>query len=148
MAAWTGADTLRFIEESELFETLKQDTRRDLAAKADARQFAPGQQVIKRGESGDSLFVVALGEVRVVLESPKGEQEVSLLKPGDFFGEIAMMTHAHRTATVTATGESVLIEFSAADIMPIIEQHPKLKARIARTGVQRSQDSLKKMIED
>jgi CRP-like cAMP-binding protein len=148
MAAWTGEDTLRFIGESELFETLTQDTRRELAAAADARQFGSGQQVIKRGEAGDSLFVVAQGEVRVVLESPKGEQVVSVLRSGDFFGEIAMMTHAHRTATVTATVDSVLIELSAAVILPIIERHPELKARVARTGVQRSQDSLKKMIED
>lgn len=148
MAEWTEADSQGFIDQSELFESLDQPARLTLAAAAAVRRFSSGQQVIKRGDTGDSLFVVASGNLRVALEGPKGEQQVSTLGPGDFFGEIAMMTHAHRTATVTAIDDVLLLEFPAADILPLIEQHHELKARIARTGVQRSQDSLKKMIED
>ena len=148
MTEWTEADSQRFMDQSELFEKLDQQVRLTLAAAAAVRRFSPGQQVIKRGDAGDSLFVVAHGSLRVALEGPKGEQEVSTLGPGDFFGEIAMMTHAHRTATVTTIDDVVLLEFPAADILPVIEQNHDLKAIIARTGVQRSQDSLKKMIED
>ena len=147
MTTWTSTDTDQFIKEAVLFETLDEQAHTKLAQRAEVRTFAAETAVISRGETGSSLFVVAQGEVRVTLESPKGDQEVSTLQAGDFFGEIAMMTQSHRTATVTTLADSIVLEFAAAAIMPLLEQFPDLKKRIARTGVQRSCESLEKMIE-
>ena len=148
MTTWTSTDTDRFIKEVQLFETLDEQAHMKLAQRAEVRNFTAGKAVISRGETGSSLFVVAQGEVRVTLEGPKGNQEVSILKVGDFFGEIAMMTQARRTATVTTQADTLVLEFAAAAILPLLEQFPDFKKHIARTGVQRSCESLEKMIED
>ena len=148
MTDWTQEDTQRFLSESELFSQIPDNVRARLVPSAKARTVSADELVFKRGDEGDSLFVVTRGRVRITLELPQGSEEVSLLQSGDFFGEIAMMTRAHRTATVTGVEETTLLEFQANDILPLCEQYPKLKERIARTGATRSRESLEKMIEE
>lgn len=148
MTDWTQEDTQRFLSESELFSHIPDDARARLAPAAKARSVSLGEVVFKRGDEGDSLFVVARGKVSVTLELPQGAQEVSTLQPGDFFGEIAMMTRSHRTATVTGVEETVVLEFPADVILPLCQQHAKFKEQIARAGAARSRDSLEKMIEE
>jgi CRP-like cAMP-binding protein len=148
MTDWTQEDTQRFLSESELFSKIPDDARARLAPAAKARTVPVDEVVFKRGDTGDSLFVVARGKVSITLELPQGSQEVSTLNPGDFFGEIAMMTRAHRTATVKSVEETTLLEFQAGEIMPLCRQYPKFKEQIARAGATRSRESLEKMIEE
>lgn len=148
MTDWTQEDTQHFLSESELFSQIPDDARASLVPAATARTVSSGDVVFKRGDEGDSLFVVARGKVSITLELPQGSQEVSTLQKGDFFGEIAMMTRAHRTATVTGVEETTLLEFPADEILPLCRQHAKFKERIARTGATRSRESLEKMIEE
>ena len=148
MTDWTQEDTKLFLSESELFSEIPDDVRARIAPAAKASTISSGETVFKRGDQGDSLFVVARGKVSITLELPQGSQEVSTLQTGDFFGEIAMMTRAHRTATVTGVEETTLLEFQADEILPLCQQHPKFKSRIARAGATRSRESLEKMIEE
>ncbi len=148
MTAGSQEQISRFIDECEAFNGLAPDARAGLVQIAKVRNFSADEFVFKRGETGDSLFFVFSGEVRITLHLPKGDEEVSHLKPGDFFGEIAMLTQARRTATVSAMVESTMLEFPASEIMPLIEKYPKFKTSIARKGAQRSRESLEKMIEE
>jgi CRP-like cAMP-binding protein len=148
MTDWTQEDTRQFIAEAELFSKIPEDARAGLAPAARPRVVSADEVVFKRGDEGDSFFVVAKGKVSITLELPTGSQEVSTLQPGDFFGEIAMLTRAHRTATVTGVEETVVLEFPADEILPLCRQHAKFKERIARTGATRSRESLEKMIEE
>jgi len=138
----------RFIEECVTFSGLPPNARAGLVPVAKVCDISADEFVFKRGETGDSLFFVLSGEVLVTLQLPKGDEEVSHLKPADFFGEIALMTHSRRTATVSAIVDSTLLEFSASVIAPLLEEYPEFKASIARKGAQRSRESLEKMIED
>ena len=148
MTDWTQEDTRRFLTESELFSIIPEDARAGLAPAARPRTVSADEVVFKRGDEGDSFFVVAKGKVSITLELPTGSQEVSTLEPGDFFGEIAMLTRAHRTATVTGVEDTVVLEFPADEILPLCRQHAKFKERIARVGATRSRESLEKMIEE
>lgn len=148
MTDWTQEDTKLFLSGSELFSEIPEDARARLVPAAKARIVTANEVVFNRGDTGDSLFVVTRGKVSINLELPQGSQEVSTLQPGDFFGEIAMMTRAHRTATVTGVEETALLEFQADEILPLCRQYPKFKERIARAGATRSRESLEKMIEE
>jgi CRP-like cAMP-binding protein len=148
MTDWTLDDTRQFVSESVLFSEVPEEARAGLVPAATARTFKADQIVFRRGDEGDSLFLIARGKVRISLELPQGSREVSTLKPGDFFGEIAMMTRARRTATVEGVEETIVLEFPADQILPLCEKHPKFKERIARAGATRSRESLKKIIEE
>jgi CRP/FNR family cyclic AMP-dependent transcriptional regulator len=148
MTDWTQEDTRQFLAESELFSEIPEDDRTGLVPAAQPRTVSADEVVFKRGDTGDSLFVIAKGKVSITLELPQGSQEVSTLQVGDFFGEIAMLTRAHRTATVTGIEETVVLEFPADKILPLCRQHAKFKERIARAGATRSRESLEKMLEE
>src|SRR5439155_23500864 len=62
--------TGRALPETPLFSGLDEDTLRDLIEKLDYQTFLPDQVIARQGEVGDSLYVIAVGEVSVVHEGP------------------------------------------------------------------------------
>lgn len=66
-------------------------------------KFGPGELIVQRGEPGDDFYILADGEAQVmILGADGGEEVVDILRPGDSFGEIALIEQVRRTATVKA----------------------------------------------
>lgn len=87
--------TLNHYELSQLSEMLVMDL------------FEAGEDVIKQGEEGDKFWILEEGECRAYISGDAGEKEVKIYnKPGDFFGEIALLSNQPRKATVRATADS------------------------------------------
>ena len=77
--------------------------------------FPPGGYIVREGDVADRFYILVSGEVDVVLERPGGEGvTVSRLRPGQYFGEIAMLRHGRRTASVRAWPRSE-VEVMALD---------------------------------
>jgi cAMP-dependent protein kinase regulator len=65
------------------------------------RRFGPGELIVQRGEAGDDFYILADGEAQVMIAGRDGGDEVvDVLRPGDSFGEIALIESVRRTATV------------------------------------------------
>jgi putative ABC transport system ATP-binding protein len=97
-------DALRiceFLRPIDLFKALTPRQLTDVAEKMTKRHFAVGETVIRVGESGEEFFLISEGEVEVI----RAEHEVARLGPGDFFGEVALISGEPRNATVVALGE-------------------------------------------
>lgn len=89
--------------------------------------YEAGEIVISEGEPGSSLLVVASGRVRVYVRNDVGHQvQVRVLEPGDFFGEISILTGQARTATVTAAEPCELLELGSVTLKEIGRQHPRV----------------------
>jgi len=85
------------------FAALSRDDMLDLAGSARRRSYAKGQVIFHRDDPGESLHIIAKGEVRVVLSSLEGEDmTLALLGPGDFFGELSLLDGGPRSATTIA----------------------------------------------
>ncbi|MFN2415797.1 MAG: cyclic nucleotide-binding domain-containing protein, partial [Pyrinomonadaceae bacterium] len=94
----------------EIFSPLTSDELNALAAGSTGRVFAPGETIIRGGDSGASMFVVHDGRVDVKI-SDKGEpRTIGVLQEGDFFGEMALLTGEPRTASVVAGVETEVLE--------------------------------------
>lgn len=106
----------------DLFASLS-DRELELIAEEDpVLEFAPGEVIIRRGDSGGSMYVIQEGDCSVSLPdpaSPGGEAEISRLHCGDIFGEYAALTNAERTATVRALNHVSVQEISHATIEQI-----------------------------
>ncbi len=97
-------DALRiceFLRPIDLFKSLTPRQLTDVAEKMTKRHFAAGDTIIRESEPGEEFFLVSEGEVEVI----RAEHEVAQLGPGDFFGEVALISGEPRNATVVAVGE-------------------------------------------
>jgi putative ABC transport system ATP-binding protein len=94
-------DALRiceFLRPIELFKTLTPRQLTDVAEKMSKRHYAAGETIIRKGDPGEDFFLVSDGEVEVI----RADHEVARLRPGDFFGEVALISGEPRNATVVA----------------------------------------------
>jgi CRP-like cAMP-binding protein len=67
------------------------------------RRFKRNEVIFHQGDPGDSLHIIATGAAKIVLPSAEGEEAIiASLRPGDFFGELALLDGATRSATATA----------------------------------------------
>jgi CRP-like cAMP-binding protein len=80
-----------------------------------------GDVVIREGDSGDRLYVIAEGAAAI----DRGGAHVGERGPGDFFGEIALLRDIPRTATVTALSDSVLFALDRDAFQLAISSHPR-----------------------
>lgn len=117
-----------------LLAVLKPRERERVLSSARRRTYAPGQVVVSEGDPATHLYLVAGGTARV----ERGEVgSVGRLRPGDFFGELALIEEHGRTATVVAESELTCFLVSAWEFRALLEEHPQmaipmLKAIIAR----------------
>lgn len=87
-----------------------------------ARRFLPGETVIKEGSGGSAFFVIESGEAMVLVNGRKR----ATLKPGDYFGEIALIDAGSRTATITAASELVCWGLTYWDFRPVVQANGRI----------------------
>jgi ATP-binding cassette subfamily B protein len=94
------------------------------------RRFLPGQTILREGDPADAFFVLTKGAASVRQQGPDGEREISTLKPGDFFGEIGLLTGTPRNATVRATAPTEVLELDAEGFRELVESSQQTRERV------------------
>ena len=90
------------LEAMPLFAGVTKHDLQNILKIGEIRSFEPGQRIVERGELGDSMYIVLRGVAQVDVGGRFHE-----LKPGEFFGEMALVAGKKRTATVKAGDERV-----------------------------------------
>jgi CRP/FNR family cyclic AMP-dependent transcriptional regulator len=86
-----------------LFRGLDDDALQSIARSLRTRRFRRGEVIFHLGDPGDALFIVTSGAVKITLPSETGDEAIlATLQPGDFFGELALLDGAPRSATAAA----------------------------------------------
>lgn len=92
------------------------------------RRFRRNEVIFHQGDSGDLLQIVASGAVKIVLPSPEGEEAIiATLRPGDFFGELALLDGAPRSATATAIEPTETLNLPRSTFMELHSADPTLQ---------------------
>jgi CRP-like cAMP-binding protein len=89
-----------------------------------------GQLVVRQGDAGDTLFLVADGELRVFVNTPAGDKDVARLFENTLFGEMALITGQPRTASVAAAGDADVIGVSKAALALVVAKLPTIRAAL------------------
>lgn len=110
----------------DIFAPLSPEEMGLLATAAASHVFAPGEYVIRAGESGDSMFVVHRGSVKVQVNDNGTARSVAVLQEGDFFGEMALFTGEPRTANIVAAEETEVLEIGHDAMKHLFETNPDL----------------------
>jgi len=114
--------------------------REQLAAEAVHHHFDDGERLVREGEGGRSLYVVARGQVQVGKTGVDvGTTQVTLatLGEGKYFGEMSLLTGAPRTATVSAIGAVEVFELDRDALAPILHDDPALADTLSRILAER-----------
>jgi uncharacterized membrane protein len=113
------------LEEIEFFKLLGEEERRALAEVVDLIELQETETLFRAGEPGESLYLVRSGEVELFINDNVGQKIVlDNARPGDFFGEIALLDAGPRSATATALVPSSLIELDRDDLLLLFSQRP------------------------
>lgn len=121
-----------------LFRGLPEATIQRISALSIRRSYSQGAIVFSQGDSGDALYGVVTGKIRISASSPHGREIfLNIMEPGDAFGEIALLDGQHRTATAGATAPSELIIIARHDFLELLERDPKLVGHVIQLLCQR-----------
>ena len=126
------------IARTDLFEPLTDAELTRLIEGVHERRYAPGETVVREGDSGASMFVVESGSCGVTQKGVTGEsQRLAVLESGMAFGEIALLTGEPRTATVRALTDALLVEIGRETLAPILTANPILADKMAGAMAER-----------
>ena len=111
-----------------LFAHVESDGLRVLARAMVRRRFRRNEVIFHQGDPGDALHVVATGAVKIVLPSPEGEEAIiATLRPGDFFGELALLDGAPHSATATAVEPVETLSLARAPFQHLLDEDRGLR---------------------
>src|SRR5678809_1678109 len=124
-----GEDPARIratIARAPLFGALPITAIEDLTARVSVRKVAVGSAVVAQDEPGDSMFVIMSGRVKVVIFGENGrEVTLSILRPGDSFGEMSLFDGEARSANCIALEPTTLLGLGREDLLRHLAAHPR-----------------------
>lgn len=125
-----AAERLRHVP---LFSHLSEQELGRVLAVSHTRTHVRNSVILFENDPGDALFVVLAGEVKVVLAGEDGREVIlSILKEGDFFGEMALIDDRPRSANVVATADSILLILRREDFQACLEDNPRIAFGLLR----------------
>lgn len=126
------------VRRAPLFAALDDGAAAALQASMAQLTVPKGDVVFAEGESGDRLFVVEDGKVKLSQTSADGrEQVMAVIGPGEMFGELSLFDPGVRTSTATAVTDSVLLGLGQSDLRPWLTGRPEVAEALLRALAQR-----------
>jgi len=128
-----------FFRKIYLFQDLEEAEIHQVLSRTGRREFPAGAVIIQEGEPGDSLFIMAAGEVEItkqltlVLDEDTPKERVMIrlkAENGVYFGEMALLESETRSATVTASTNCSLMELHQKDFLALVEQNPAMGVKL------------------
>ena len=131
-----------------LFEEVDEQQVRQLLAAARRRRFAKGETVFHEGDPGESLHLIDKGFLAVRVTTPGGEvATLRVMRAGQHFGDLAMLSSAHRSATVTALDKSETLELPATTIREFSAEHRSFERAMARVIAHQLRNQSQQLLE-
>jgi CRP-like cAMP-binding protein len=126
------------VRRAALFTALDDASATTLRASMTAVKVAKGKTIFKEGDIGDRLFVVVEGKLKLGTSSDDGRENLlSILGPGDMFGELSLFDPGPRTATATAVVDSRLLSLANDQVISWVTAHPQVSLQLLGRLAQR-----------
>ncbi len=126
------------MKEVPLFGDLDDHQLSLLVSSGKVRRYPKKNVIFHEGDQGDALLIILAGKVNVVLADKNGEEYIlSVLGPGNFFGEMAIIESAPRSASVITVEPCELFILEQQELSALLTRHPALAAKILQHLSQR-----------
>jgi CRP/FNR family cyclic AMP-dependent transcriptional regulator len=114
-----------------MFADLDADELQRISDLCKTQQLAAGEKLFRKGDSGDALYGVRRGHIRIETGASDGSrQTLNFLRPGELFGEVAVLDGQSRTADATAGEDSELFVLRREDLLGFLEREPRVAIKL------------------
>ncbi|HEX5847700.1 MAG TPA: cyclic nucleotide-binding domain-containing protein [Rubrobacter sp.] len=131
-----------------LLADLSEEDLERLYEMAETVSVPPGQFVLREGDAGDSLYIVLEGELEATRRRGGQEVVLSSYEPGQFFGEMALLEQAPRSASVRTLRESRVLAIDQAAFRTLLSRSPSAPFNILRTVTSRLRSTESMLIQN
>jgi hypothetical protein len=133
MKSITISDKILHLKGIEIFEDLSVNELAAIASVTDEISALSSEVVIKEGEPGDTMYMVIEGEVSVI-RGYGGKEEIELerIRPGDYFGEMALLDDIVRSATIRTEKECRFLVLHKEEFKEIVREYPQIALHICK----------------
>jgi ATP-binding cassette subfamily B protein len=122
-------DNRELLNNLPMFSSLPPELKNLVVGSFASAEFSFGRHVVAEGEEADAFYVIAAGRAQAVKRGQNGDEIVlNSLRPGDSFGEMALIEKAKRSATVRAVGELEVFKLDRQVFQSLVSSHPEIKA--------------------
>jgi CRP/FNR family cyclic AMP-dependent transcriptional regulator len=116
-----------------LFSELSEEAISSLSHLATRRRYPKDTVVFFENEEGDTLFMILEGRIKVTILGDDGREIIlTMLSPGDLFGEMALLDNEPRSATAIAVEESELLSLHRTDFYAVIAENPGISTALIK----------------
>lgn len=130
--------TVNMLQRIPLFAGLNRRQLESLARRFVERKFDAGETIVTQGRGGEGFFVVISGRAEAIREHADGEKTVlNPLEPGDFFGEMALLSEGIRTASVVATEPTTCLVLARWDFLGVLREDAEMAVVILQELAER-----------
>lgn len=120
------------------FSRLSDDEASALARRLVQRHFEENQVIFHRGDPGGLLYIISEGKVKITHGTPEGQEALlAILGTGDFFGELALLDDAPRSATAVAMERTQALTLHRDEFLNFLGKNPEFADHVMRTLAQR-----------
>jgi CRP-like cAMP-binding protein len=137
------SEQMTLLARAPLFEGLPNTHLRRIARATAARSCLAGQQLVKEDAAGSVFYVILDGHAKVTRRG----RTIKRLGPGDFFGEMSILTTSPRSASVVAETPMECLTLSAANLRNVLMDEPAIAVRMLNTMAQRLVDADRRITE-
>ena len=123
-----ASDRIQLVKLTPLSKYMDYVQQSQIAAICEIEKYKAGDTVIKEGDEGDCMYVIAKGSLVIQSKGKILKED----KTGEFFGEIALVQKSKRTATAIAKEDSILLSLSRSDLEEVFKKDPLIETRFYR----------------
>lgn len=105
------------------------------------RSFVAGDVIFREGDAASEAFLLQEGRVRLIKRVRAVERSLMVLRPGDLFGESALIAGSPRTSTALALSDGVVLALDPSTFQGLLESHPVIAGRMVQQLVRRLRDA-------
>ncbi len=119
------------VRRAPLFTALDEEAAVSLRSSMDTVKIAKGRILFKEGDDGEHLYVIIDGKLKLGTSSGDGRENLlSILGPGEMFGELSLFDPGPRTSTATAVTDARLLSLSHEKVIPWLKQNPEVSLQL------------------
>ncbi|MDY0092282.1 MAG: cyclic nucleotide-binding domain-containing protein [Candidatus Vecturithrix sp.] len=125
-----------------LFESLSKDAREFIARRLKTETFAAGETIVRQGDTGNSLYIITNGLVKVTRREKDGTSlELARLQNGDYFGEMSLLAGQPRSADITTLVDTATLVLFKQDMDDILHEYPSIAVHFSKVLSKRLRDT-------